>query len=128
MSNTYVTNAEFNAYKSDLDERFSNVTTQLELLSRRITEALESKTIADFPTEEAQTREKVMTAFSDEIAVLVARLRTIEQNIIDLQALNTVTGITSFIEDPTSGSATLYMLGSKLKIWDGSNSYEVVTS
>ena len=85
MSDTYVTNAEFAAYQSDVEERFSNVTTQIELLSRRITEALESKVIADFPTEEAQTREKVMTAFSDEIAVFIADIKTIKSDIADLK-------------------------------------------
>lgn len=82
---TFVTNQEFEAYKSDLDERFSNVTTQLQVLSNRITEALDTKVIAEFPTESAQIREKTLTAFSDEFAVLLARLRTIESNIIDLQ-------------------------------------------
>ena len=80
-----VSAAQFAAFQADVDERFTNVMTQLEVLSKRITQALETQTVAEFPDEEAQIREKVLTAFQDEFATLLADLNTIKSDIVDLK-------------------------------------------
>lgn len=86
MSDEVVVSAtEFAAFQADVDERFTNVMTQLEVLSKRISQALETQTVAEFPDEEAQIREKVLSAFQTEFANLLADLNTIKSNIVDLQ-------------------------------------------
>lgn len=82
MSDLFPTTRDFEAHKSDVDERFSNVQTQLSVLSNRIAQALDTKTIADFPDEQDQVREKVLAAFSEEFAVLLADLNKIKADIV----------------------------------------------
>lgn len=86
MADVIVTATEFSAFQADIDERFTGIQTQMEILSRRIAQALESNVIAAFPTEEAQIREKVMSAFQDEFATLLADINKIKSDIVDLKA------------------------------------------
>lgn len=78
----YPTQGEFEALKADIDERFTNVQDQLSVLNSRITQSLDTRVVAEFPDENDQIREKVLTAFQDEFATLLAQLNRIEADIV----------------------------------------------
>jgi len=82
---TNATTREVAALESDINERFENVTVQLAVLNNKIAEIQDTQTVADFPHEQAQIREKVLTAFQDEITNLGNRIQTLESHVSDLK-------------------------------------------
>ena len=67
--------------QANLDSRFSNVMQQLQLLSSRITAGVESKAIATFPSEAAQIRQKVLTAFQVEFPPIMADITKLKSDV-----------------------------------------------
>jgi uncharacterized protein YukE len=85
MSEVTVTSTEFAAHKADIDERIENIVTQLAILDGKITDLQTSTTVEDFPDEEEQIREKVLEAFADEIASLVADINKLKSDMVTVQ-------------------------------------------
>lgn len=85
MTETTVTATEFASFKADIDERFANFVSQITILTSRITAIQTATTVADFPDEEAQIREKVLEAFDSEIAVLIADINKLKSDVVTIQ-------------------------------------------
>lgn len=85
MSEVTVTATDFAAHKADIDERIENIVTQLAVLDGKITDLQTSTTVEDFPDEEEQIREKVLEAFADEIASLVADINKLKSDMVTVQ-------------------------------------------
>ncbi len=73
--------------KADIDERFENFVSQLTLLNNDVVAIQNTTVVTDFPDEEQQIREKWLSAFSDEVASLLANVNKINTDIITLQRL-----------------------------------------
>ncbi len=85
MSEVNISSEEFAAYQSDVNERFDNIITQLNVLDKKITSVLDTKEVVDFPDEQAQIREKVLTAFQDELAKFISDLNKLKDDVSTLQ-------------------------------------------
>lgn len=85
MSDVNVSVEEFALFQADINERFDNLINQITVLDNKITSVLDTKEVVDFPDEQAQIREKVLTAFQDELAVFIADLNQLKSNVSTLQ-------------------------------------------
>lgn len=85
MSDVTVTSTEFASFRADIDERIENIVTQLSILSGKIDDLQSSTTVADFPDEEEQIRTKVLAAFDDEFAVLLADINKLKSDVVTIQ-------------------------------------------
>jgi hypothetical protein len=85
VSEVTVSTTEFAAFKADVDERFENLVSQLAVINGKITDLQTSTTIADFPDEEAQVRETVLTSFDDEITTLLADINKLKSDVVTIQ-------------------------------------------
>jgi len=85
MSEVNVSSAEFAAFQADVNERFDNLTNQITVLDNKIQSVLDTKEVVDFPDEQAQVREKVLTAFQDELAQFIADINKLQADVGTLQ-------------------------------------------
>ena len=79
------TTRELAALEADINERVENISNQLAILSNKIQEVQDTQTVVEFPDEQAQIREKVLTAFQDEITNLNNRIKTLESHDTDIR-------------------------------------------
>lgn len=82
-----VSSTEFAAFRAEVDERFQNIFDQMALLSNKVDAVEASTAVADFPDEQAQIREKVSTAFQEEIAQLVDDINKLKADVTAIQLI-----------------------------------------
>ena len=88
MAEVNVSAAEFAAFQEDVNERFDNLTNQITVLDNKIQSVLDTKEVVDFPDEQAQIREKVLTSFQDELAVFIGDLNKLKKDVTTLQTFH----------------------------------------
>ncbi len=85
MSDVNVSSEEFALFNTDVNERFDNLITQIDVLDKKIQSVLDTKEVVDFPDEQAQIREKVLTSFQDELATFISDLNKLKSDVDTLQ-------------------------------------------
>ena len=88
MSEVNVSTETFALFQADVNERFDNLTNQITVLDNKIQSVLDTQEVVEFPDEQAQIREKVLTAFQDELAKFIADINKLKKDVGTLQELH----------------------------------------